>query len=311
MRLFDDRGPSPPPRGGHVSASARSAQLSRPTVAWHNTAMDSRDGRWVGAMAETYDRCLGRAVFLPFAVDMAQRAARLSPGRVLEVAAGTGVLTACLVAALPDAQVTATDLNAAMVDVGASRVPEAAWRSADASHLPFPDATVDLVVCQFGVMFFPDRPAAWAEAARVLVPGGRLLFNTWGPVATHGFARVLLDGLERAFPGDVPPFVSAVPHGYSDLDLVAADVRAGGLEVLSVDTVTLEGRADSAAQIAAGFCAGTPTRGEIEARGDLAATIAIVGEEMTAQWGEGPVTTRMTAHVVEARRSADTAGQGR
>jgi len=253
-------------------------------------------------MAETYDRCLGQAVFLPFAVDMARRAARLSPARVLEVAAGSGVLTARLVADVPAAQVTATDLNAAMVDVGASHVPEAAWHAADASHLPFPDAAFDLVVCQFGVMFFPDRPAAWAEAARVLAPGGRLLFTTWDTVDTHGFARVLLDGLERAFPGDVPPFVSAVPHGYSDLDLVAADVRAGGLEVLSVETVTLEGHADSAAQIATGFCAGTPIRGGIEARGDLAATIALVGEEMTAQWGDGPVISRMTAHVIEARR---------
>jgi SAM-dependent methyltransferase len=252
-------------------------------------------------MPQIYDQYLGPAVFHPFAVDLARRAARLRPGRVVEIAAGTGVVTAELLAAAPDARVTATDLNPAMVELGGRRVPGAAWQPADASSLPFPDAAFDLVVCQFGVMFFPDRRAAYAEFARVLVPSGHVLFNTWDTIDTHGFARVLVDALERAFPGDVPSFLSDVPHGYADPDVVAGDLRAAGCEVDSVETVTLEGRAASAADVAIGFCTGTPLRTEIEARGDLAVTTRSVCSEMTARLGEGPVSAPMTAHVVQAR----------
>jgi SAM-dependent methyltransferase len=260
-------------------------------------------------MPAAYDRWLGPAVFRPFAVDLAHRAARLEPRRVLELAAGTGTLTRELVAALPAAAVTATDLNTAMVEFGSSRVPAAAWEQADALHLPFPDGHFDLLVCQFGVMFFPDRPAGFTEARRVLSPGGRLLFNTWDAVETHGFARALVAGLERAFPDDPPTFLSAVPHGYTDLRLVAADLLAGGLESVSAETVTLEGHADSAADVALGFCTGTPLRSAIQARADLAATTDLVTDEMTARLGVGPVSARMTAHVVEARPQGDTGGR--
>jgi SAM-dependent methyltransferase len=254
-------------------------------------------------MPAAYDRWLGPTVFRPFAVDLARRAARLEPRRVLELAAGTGALTRELVTAVPAAEVTATDLSSAMVEFGSRQVPAAAWEQADALCLPYSDRQFDLVVCQFGVMFFPDRPAAFAEARRVLSPGGRLLFNTWDTVETHGFARALVAGLERAFPDDPPTFLAAVPHGYTDLRLVAADLLAGGLESVLVETVTLEGHADSAAAVAVGFCTGSPLRSAIEARADLTATTDVVKDEMTGRLGVGPVTARMTAHVVEARHS--------
>jgi SAM-dependent methyltransferase len=106
----------------------------------------------------------------------------------------------------------------------------------------------DLVICQFGVMFFSDRPAAFAQMRRVLAPGGRLLFSTWGAVETHGFAAALVAALAHAFPDDPPTFIAAVPHGYCDLGRVAADLAAGGLNCVSAEPVTLEGRADSAAE---------------------------------------------------------------
>ncbi|PVZ04948.1 methyltransferase family protein [Actinomycetospora cinnamomea] len=253
-------------------------------------------------MPDVYDRCLADAVFRPFAVDVARRAARLRPSRVVEVAAGTGVATAELLAATPEAHLTATDLNPAMVEAGEERVAAAAWQRADASSLPFDDGVFDLVVCQFGVMFFPDRPAAYSEFRRVLAPSGHVLVNTWDRIDTHGFARVLVEGLERALTGDVPAFLAQVPHGYADPQVVVGDLRGAGLEVESVETVTLEGRAASAADVATGFCTGTPLRGEIEARGDLDETTRLVAAHMTAVLGEGPVSAAMTAHVVQARR---------
>jgi SAM-dependent methyltransferase len=262
---------------------------------------DEKDRLWVRSMSEAYDRWLALAVFHPFAVDLARRAARRTPRRVLEIAAGTGVLTRELVAAVPSAEVTATDLNAAMVEFGSGQVPLAIWRQADALHLPFGGKLFDLVVCQFGVMFFPDKPAGFREMRRVLVPEGRLLFSTWGAVETHGFASALVAGLAHAFPDDPPAFLTAVPHGYCDLGQIAAELAAAGLECVSSVSITLEGHANSAADVAAGFCTGTPLRSEIEARDDLTASTALIADQMTARLGPGPVTAKMTAHIIEAR----------
>lgn len=253
-------------------------------------------------MPRAYDRGLGEAVFRPFAVDLARRAARGAPSRVLELAAGTGVLTRELVAALPEARITATDLNAAMVEAGGAAVPGPAWERVDAQDLPYPDAAFDLVTCQFGVMFLPDRPAAYAQARRVLAPEGRLLFNTWDTVAHHRFAEVLVAALDTVLPDDPPSFINRVPHGYTDVEQVVADVRAGGLDPVTVETIDLVGRAESAADVAIGFCTGTPLRIELAARGDLRQLADAVAREMTDRLGRGPVTGRMRAHVVEALR---------
>ncbi|MDQ6783711.1 MAG: class I SAM-dependent methyltransferase [Actinomycetota bacterium] len=252
-------------------------------------------------MPEAYDRWLGPVVFGPFAMDLASRAARQNPGRILEIAAGTGVLTRELVAALPAAELTATDLIPAMVSLGSKRVPTARWEQADAALLPYPDGQFDLVISQFGVMFFPDKAAAFAEARRVLRPGGRFVFNTWDAVATHEFAAALVSGLERAFPGDPPTFIVDMPHGYSDPERVVSDLATGGMETVTTESVTLKGPPASVAEVAAGFCTGTPVRAAIEARADLASTISIVSEEMVRLLGSGPVSAQMTAYVFEAR----------
>jgi SAM-dependent methyltransferase len=255
-------------------------------------------------MPDAYDRLLAPVVFKPFAIDLAKRAASHGPRRVLELAAGTGVLTRELVAALPAAEVTATDLNAAMVAYGVRQVPGALWQQADAQHLPFGDKQFDLVVCQFGVMIFPDKPGAFREVRRVLTPAGRLLFSTWDTIDTHGYAAALAAGVEDAFPDDPPTFMAAVPHGYSDVGQVVADLTAGGLERQSTESVTLDGQTGSAADIALGFCTGTPLCVAIENRGDLAASAVAISESMTRRLGEGPVTCEMTAYVFEAQPSA-------
>jgi SAM-dependent methyltransferase len=253
-------------------------------------------------MPEIYDRYLGPTVFRPFAVDLARRAARLASRDVLELAAGTGIVTRELVAALPHATLTATDLNRAMVTRGARSVPQAHWAVADAQRPPFGNGRFDLVACQYGVMFLPDRPAAFAQALRVLAPGGRLLFSTWDTLDTHGFERVLMVGVRQAFPDDPPLFLEHVPHGYHDLDQVVADVRAGGFTTVEIDTVTLTGHARSAADLAVGYCTGSPLRAGIESRGDLQATTALVAEVMEERLGTGSIAAEMTAHVVTARR---------
>jgi SAM-dependent methyltransferase len=262
---------------------------------------EEQDRLWVDLMPDAYERWLAPTVFQPFALDLAGRAARLRPSRLLELAAGTGVLTRELIGMLPDVELTATDLNPAMVSLGSELVPAACWEQADAGHLKYADSRFELVACQFGVMFFPDKRAAFAETARVLTSGGRLLFNVWDVVNSHGFASALVAGLHRAFPQDPPDFITAVPHGYANREVTVADLAAAGLECVSVQTVTRQGQAASASDVARGFCAGTPLRAGIEARGDLAAVTAIVTEEMTNRLGSGPIRAPMTAHVFEAR----------
>jgi SAM-dependent methyltransferase len=262
---------------------------------------DDADRVWQGSMPEAYERFLVPTVFRPFAMDLARRVGVRAPSRTLELAAGTGVLTRELLAAASSGTtVTATDFNDAMVEFGRERVPDAVWRQADAMDLPYDDATFDAVVCQFGVMFFPDRPAAFAEARRVLAPDGVLMVNTWASIETHAFQAALVAGLERAFPENPPTFMVKMPHGCADPDALVADVRAGGFTTIALATITLEGQAPSAADIARGYCTGTPVQAEIEARGDLESTLAIVTREMEARLGSGAVTGRMTAYVFEA-----------
>lgn len=259
---------------------------------------------WATDMAAVYDEHLVPVVFAPYAEDLAARVVRRSPRRLLELAAGTGVLTRAVVAGLPDAHVTATDLNVAMVAVGAAQVPSASWQPADAMQLPFDNESFDLVACQFGVMFFPDRPTAYAEVARVLAPGGCFLFNCWGPLATHDVETAVMAALSKIFPDDPPSFLTRVPHGYHDAGRIEADLASAGFGRVRVETVELRNTGRSADDLANGYCRGTPLRGEIEARGDLDATIPKVAAALEREFGSGPILGRMAALVVSASASA-------
>jgi SAM-dependent methyltransferase len=260
------------------------------------------EASWLDSMPEIYDRCLGPALFAPFAERLAKIVAARAPQSVLEVAAGTGILTAELVRTLPNAQITATDLNPAMVSWAARRVSGPTWLAADAQRLEFLDASFDVVVCQFGAMFFPDKPKAFAELARVLRPGGVLLFTVWDRVDTMDFAAAFVAGLAELIPDDPPDFLARIPHGYHDPDQVQLDVAAGGLVVESIDRLVLRGAAPSARVIAEGFCCGTPLRFELQARGDLDEFTHDLTEQMTLRLGAGPVESDLAGYVVSARQ---------
>lgn len=260
------------------------------------------DSSWVETMPEIYDRYLGPALFAPFAAHLAELAARYSPRSVGELAAGSGVLTSELVRALPDARITATDLNPAMVAWGERRVSAAMWLIADAQALDFPDAAFDLIACQFGVMFFPDRAGAFAQAARVLRPGGVYLFAVWDTVESSTFPSALTAALADVLPDGSPNFVARVPHGYHDREQIRADVEAGGLLVESIERVVLPGSCPSAEDLARGFCLGTPLRFALQEHGDLVHLTDAVIENMVGRLGTGPVAGELTALVVTARQ---------
>lgn len=264
--------------------------------------MASNDKAFTGSIPKVYESHLVPLIFRDYAADMAARVAARSPRRVLELAAGTGVVTRALVAALhPTVEVVATDLNPAMIDeakaVGTSRPVE--WRTADAMQLPFPDQSVDVVVIQFGAMFFPDRAKAYAEARRVLRPGGALMFYVWDRLETNEVADAVTAGLAKFFPQDPPRFLPRAPYGYFDRAGLAADVAAGGFTAQpSIETVAYRGRAKTASDAAIGFCHGSPLRGEIEARGALAPATDAAVAEVSKRFGAGPIDTGIQAIVV-------------
>lgn len=268
--------------------------------------MPANDTVFAGPIPELYERLLVPMIFAPFADDLAERVAALGPRRVLETAAGTGAVTRALAGRLPpEARVLATDLNPAMLEVAARSTddPRIAWQPADALTLPVKDGSFDVVVCQFGVMFFPDKVRGLREARRVLAPGGTLLFNVWDRIENNDFAAAVSAALAARFPDDPPLFMRRTPHGHADLERLRADVEAAGFTDFAASVVRRVSRGGSAGEVASAYCQGTPLRGEIEARapGRLDEVTRKVTEALARRFGDGPPTGRASAIVVSAR----------
>jgi ubiquinone/menaquinone biosynthesis C-methylase UbiE len=266
--------------------------------------LDATDKVFAGSIPKIYDTYLVPLIFQPYAEDLARRIADRPARRVLEIATGTGVLTRALDSALPsDVAITATDLNPAMLDqaksVGTKRAVE--WKQADAMQLPFADAQFDIVVCQFGAMFFPDKARAYAEARRVLRPGGRFLFNVWDRIEENEFPDTVTTALEAVFPDDPPRFLARTPHGYHDQAVIRQDLAQGGFRSApEIGTVTETSRATSPRIPALAFCQGTPLRNEIEARNPsrLEEATAAAEQAVARRFGTGVIQGRIQAHVV-------------
>jgi SAM-dependent methyltransferase len=228
------------------------------------------DRVFAGSIPEIYDRYLVPLIFETYAIDLVARIRELNASSVLEVAAGTGVVTRAMAAGLAaSVEVTATDLNAPMIDyatsVGTAR--RVRWQVADVTALPFDDGAFDAVVCQFGAMFFPDKTAAFAEVSRVLRSRGVFIFNVWDRIEHNELAHVVTTAVASLFPDDPPLFLARTPHGYHQEATIRTDVRAGGFETTAAfEAVEARSRAASCDLPAFAYCQGTPLRNEIEAR---------------------------------------------
>jgi SAM-dependent methyltransferase len=264
------------------------------------------DKVFAGSIPQLYDEYLVPLIFQPYAEDLAARVAARKPASVLEIAAGTGVVTRELAKRLPaSASIVATDLNGPMIEraqaIGTARPVQ--WRTADAMSLPFADASFDAVVCEFGAMFFPGKVKAFSEARRVLKPGGAFLFNVWDRIEDNEFADVVTKALGELFPADPPLFMARTPHGYHDKSRIRADLAAGGFrDDVSIETVTHRSRADSARRAAIAYCQGTPLRNEIDEReaGSLARATEHSERALAQRFGNGAVDGRIQAHIVVA-----------
>jgi ubiquinone/menaquinone biosynthesis C-methylase UbiE len=268
--------------------------------------MLEKDKLFVGSIPENYDHYMVPLIFEPFAVDLARRAASLSPGVVLETAAGTGVVTRALAPKLSSgARYIISDLNQPMLDYAASQQgfdSRLEWRQADALALPFENAAFDLVCCQFGAMFFPNRISGYREAKRVLKPGGHLLFNVWDRIEENVFADDVTNALATMFPDDPPRFLVRTPHGYHDKALIRAELEEAGFSHVVIETKAEQSRASSPRIPALAYCHGTVLRSEIEARapGKLDVATDCAASAIADRHGDGEIAAKIQAHVIMA-----------
>jgi ubiquinone/menaquinone biosynthesis C-methylase UbiE len=271
--------------------------------------MTDANARFTGSIPEHYDRWLGPVLFEPYARDLAARLRVDDGARVLEIACGTGIVTRRLRERLPaGARLVATDLNEPML-AHARRKLEGMkgieWRQADAGALPFPPASFDAAVCQFGLMFVPDKAAACREARRVLAPGGTFLFNVWDSLENNRFAKVAHETIAGFFKSDPPTFYQ-VPFSLSRTDELRALLSGAGFAGIEVEPVALEGRSPSAQELATGLVEGNPVGTSIRERGGISVdeVVRAVAAAVAREYGDRPVRLPLRAFVLTARAGA-------
>ena len=259
-----------------------------------------------GFVPDSYEKYLVPILFAGYARDLAERVKNAKPSKVLELACGTGVVTRELMQALdPDASLVATDFNPAMLEYArttaqAEKFPNLDWQTADATALPFDDDSFDLLVCQFGFMFFPDKSKAMAEVKRVLKPGGRLIFNVWGAMEDNPVFYSVELALQELLPEEPVPIIPT-PCSMADHELLSTLLVEAGFEDIQVTDVILPVRGHPASAVASGFTRGTPVGALLAERG-IESTHAHERLEATARKLMGDtLDSTMLAIICEAR----------
>ncbi len=268
--------------------------------------MSEQDKNFSGSIPDIYDDVLVPLIFQHYAQDMARRVASVMPESVLETAAGSGVVTRALAPLLPSVtRYVVTDLNPPMLSRAQRQQPDAdriEWAQADAMALPYGDDTFDVVCCQFGMMFLPDKTVGYREAFRVLRDHGRFIFNVWDRIEDNHFAHSVTATAARFFPDDPPVFLARTPHGFHDAETICLGLRNAGFAHVDVNTVTAESRADNAYIPAFAYCQGTPLRNEIEERGAglLDKITEAAAADIERVFGVGPISGKIQGHVFVA-----------
>jgi len=262
-----------------------------------------------GGVPQNYETYLGPLFFEPYALDLAERLSSAEQLKnVLEIACGTGRLTKHLTAKLStDANLVATDLNPDMLKVAQKLISagNVQWQVADAHELPFENEAFDAVLCQYGVMFFQDKPKALKEINRVLAPGGSFLFNTWDELRYNALSDAAQKVLEEMYPDDPPHFLDKGPYSFFDKTQIKKLLTEAGFSDIQIEVVTKSTTAANAEDAVNGILDGTPNFAYIAQR-NLPASL--VKEKLRAklihQFGEKDLPLPMQALVIEAKKKA-------
>ena len=245
---------------------------------------------FIGDIPRHYDVGLGPTLFMDFADRLVSECCADRVLNAMELAAGTGIVSRKLRDNLPaEARLLVTDLNAPMLDVARRKFSDSEnvdFSVVNAMELPFEDGAFDLLLCQFGVMFFPDKVAAFREAARVLRPGGRYVFNVFSAMQENPHSQLALAIPAQFFPGDPPGFYK-VPFHYGDPQKVRADLAAAGLHNVVHETIRLSSKINDPEAFARGLVYGNPVIEDIKRLGnvDPETVVAAVQRGLTVTFG--------------------------
>ena len=266
------------------------------------------EATFTGSIPENYDQYLGPLLMSPFGRNLVNRIPTTGVKDVLELACGTGIVTKLLRERLPsDIRLVATDLSQGMLDFAKKKTYEKSveWKVADASALPFKDESFDVVVSQFGVMFFPEKAQSMQEIFRVLRPGGRVLFNVWDKIEHNDFAKIANNIIEKMFDSDPPPFYK-IPFGFYDHLEIRTLLRNAGFHDIALTTVELKVQADPL-HAAKGFVEGNPIADEIKDRlsTDISEATGRVERAIASELGQKIAKGVGQAIIVGARKSVD------
>ncbi len=266
--------------------------------------MTNQENKFVGSIPDTYHRYLVPLIFDAYAKDLAERVTVPVDGVVLETACGTGVLTKHLRDTLPErTRVVATDMSPAMLEAAEKNVGKSnniEFRVANGIELPFDDDSFDAVICQFGVMFFPDITLGYREAARVLKPSGEFIFNVWDAFKKNGFSKSVHEAA-LALDQDNPPDFLKIPYGYYDVSEICRQLEVAGFSRIETSVLPKESRAKSARDVVLAFAAGTPLAAQLADRGIANEAIDIIEAALLREFGDGEVSAPMQAIAISAK----------
>jgi len=269
--------------------------------------MPEPNAAFSGSIPENYDRYLGPVLFEPYATDLVSRLNTSDDATVLELACGTGIVTRRLFERPgPRVKIVATDLNESMLNYARARFapePSIEWKQADATDLLFEDQSFDAVVCQFGLMFFPDKKQAVSETYRVLKSGGTFLFNVWDAIEQNDLPQTAHEVIGKFFL-DNPPDFYQVPFSFHDPETIRSLLSAAGFRDIQLTPLPLAAIAASAEDVAKGLVHGNPIITAIRERNEASVPDieAALAAAIAAKYGVAPVRARMQALICAARR---------
>jgi len=265
--------------------------------------MSDNTSLFAGSIADAYHRHLVPLIFDEYARDLAGRVQVPAGGKVLEIACGTGVLTSHLRRVLRGSvDLVATDLSPMMLEAAQANVGNGGgidYRPADGTALPFDDGSFDAVLCQFGVMFYPDKELGYREAARVLRPGGTFIFSVWDSLAQNRFCEFVHRKVAEMFPEDPPAFLE-IPFGYHDLSEIKVDLQSAGFEKIEITVLPGESRAPSARDVALALITGSPLASQLAEMGVAEESFETVEAALVDTFGSGEVRAPMQSISIEA-----------